>query len=132
MLIGLALLAAAGLGYFLYKRKKDQGQADTGAGAPAPAETGGPAPAPKPQGNLGPDKISQDDLAYLKQSAGLPSDFTGVDYNNPKNTLQANQAYLAANPDVITGWADKASDGSVVGWSHYVIWGQKEGRVWPV
>lgn len=128
-LIALGVLAAAVVGYMVYsKRKKDQAQANTDTPV---AETGGPAPAEKPKGNLSADKISQDYRDYIRQNAGLPN-FDGIDYSDPKNTVQANQAYLSANPDVVTGWADKTSDGSVIGWSHYVIWGQKEGRAWPV
>lgn len=121
LLIGVGLLAAAAIGFALYRRRKKTTTPET-----APPSN---VAVVKPQGNLGADKISQADVDYIRQNAGLPT-FTGVDYNDPKNTLEANRAYLQANPDIATSWTDKTSDGSVIGWSHYVIWGNKEGRTW--
>ena len=126
LLIGLGIAAAAVIGIMLYnKKKKTQGApADTPSTPQAPAE-------PKPKGNLGIDNIPKADLDYIRQNTGM-SDFRGVDYNDSRNTESANATYLAANPDIAAGWSDKTADGKVIGWSHYIIYGKKEGRNWSV
>ena len=126
LLIGAGVGLAALAGYFLWKNKSKTAKKET----PASGGSQGTPAAPKEEGLYSKSKIKQEDVDYIRANTGNTT-FSAVDYNDIRNTSAANAAYLAQNPDVVANWADKAKDGSTFGWSHYVIWGQKEGRIWP-
>ena len=128
ILIGAGIGLAALAGYFLWNKNSKKVKTETSAGGGN--QSAPDAVAPKEQGKYSKANIKQEDIDYIRSQTGNTT-FSGVDYNDIRNTTAANAAYLAQNPDVVAGWADKAKDGSTFGWSHYVIWGQKEGRIWP-
>lgn len=135
MYIGGAVVVVAVAAYlYSQKLKKDKGVSvggDTTTGADTTA-----AAVNKLVGKYGVGKITSSDLAYYTRSGNtgkLASDWKGVDYNDSKNTEAANTKYLSDNPDITkTTWDDAAADGTIIGWSHYVMYGNGEGRKWGV
>jgi hypothetical protein len=63
-----------------------------------------------------------DDM-FINFTVALKGAKGGVDYADSRNTWASNAAYLDSNPDVRATWKDSA-------WSHYILYGQKEGRSW--
>lgn len=63
-----------------------------------------------------------DDM-FINFTVALKGAKGGVDYSDSRNTWAANASYLDSNPDVRATWKDSA-------WSHYILYGQKEGRSW--
>jgi hypothetical protein len=128
--IALGVGAAAVVGYLVYQNMNAKKKLKGGAGA----GTGGGAAVVRPMGTkYGIGVITPEDLANVKSTSTskfVNAGFRGVDYTDARNTKAANDAYLAANSDLKANWADKDAAGNTVGWSHYVMYGQGEGRTW--
>lgn len=127
---GVALIG----GYLWYKNKnKKTATTDTAAGTTATAAAATVVAVNKLVGKYDAAVINQADKANLAKVLNNPS-IQGIDYNDPKNTEAANTKYLTDYADLkktaTGGWGDVNSDGTTIGWSHYVMFGKKEGRKW--